>query len=62
MSDESSEKPNTPHHEGWGALRETLGKAGEVAGGIPLKKWRQRKDKVHLIRRKEHVPKAEAEL
>jgi hypothetical protein len=30
--DESSEKPNTPHHKVWGALRETLGKAGEVAG------------------------------
>jgi hypothetical protein len=30
--------------------------------GIPPKKWRQRKDKVHLRRRKEHVPKAEAEL
>lgn len=32
MSDESSEKPNAPHQKGWGALRETLGKAGEVAG------------------------------
>ena len=28
----SSEKPNTPHHKVWGALRETLGKAGEIAG------------------------------
>ena len=32
MSDESSEKPNTPRHKVWGTLRETLGKAGEVAG------------------------------
>jgi hypothetical protein len=32
MSNESSEKPNTPHHKVWGALRETLGKAGDVAG------------------------------
>ena len=32
MSDEFSEKPNTPHHKVWGALRETLGKAGDVAG------------------------------
>jgi len=32
MSDESSEKPKTPHNKVWGTLRETLGKAGEVAG------------------------------
>ena len=32
MSNESSEKPNTPHHKVWGTLRETFGKAGEVAG------------------------------
>jgi hypothetical protein len=32
MSDESSEKSNTQHHKVWGSLRETLGKAGEVAG------------------------------
>jgi hypothetical protein len=30
--------------------------------GIPPKKWRQRKDKVHLRRRKEHDPKTEMEL
>jgi len=32
MSNESSENPNTPHNKVWGTLRETLGKAGEVAG------------------------------
>jgi hypothetical protein len=32
MSNESTEKPNTPHHKVWGALRETLGKAGDVSG------------------------------
>ena len=32
MSNESSEKPNAPHHKAWGTLRETLRKAGEVAG------------------------------
>lgn len=32
MSNESSEKPNTPHHKVLGTLRETLGKAEEVAG------------------------------
>jgi hypothetical protein len=37
MSDESSEKPNTPHHKVWGALRVSLGKAGEVAGQ-PIRK------------------------
>lgn len=34
MSDESSEKPNTPRHIVWGALRENLGKAREVAGEV----------------------------
>jgi hypothetical protein len=32
MSNESSGKPNTPHNKVRGALRETLGKAGEIAG------------------------------
>ena len=32
MSNESSEKPNALHHKVWGALHETLGKAGDVAG------------------------------
>ena len=32
MSDESSEKPNTPHKKVWGGLRQTLDKAGDVAG------------------------------
>lgn len=32
MSNESSEKPDTPRHKVWGSLRETLGKAGEVVG------------------------------
>jgi hypothetical protein len=32
MSNESSEKPDKPHHKVWGTLRGTLGKAGEVAG------------------------------
>lgn len=34
MSDESSEKPNTPHQKVWGALRENLGKVKEAAGEV----------------------------
>lgn len=32
MSNESPEKPNTPQQKLWGTLRQTINKAGEVAG------------------------------